>query len=156
MITGKISKNIGIIFKVGQFLTKETTKTLYYTPVYPYIHYCNVIWGNIYPTRLYRIVILQKRAVRAIAKIQYRESTDNVFKELKILKVQVINKLEKSFFMFKFYNNQLPKIWSDIFSANYQIHSYGTRHADGCHLLRTSATLGQYSLVFQGPKIWNT
>ena len=152
VITSKISKNIGIMFKVGQFLTKETTKTLYNTLVYPYIHYCNVIWANNYPTRLSRIVILQKRAVRAIAKIKYRESTENVFKELNILKVQELNKLEISLLMFKFYNNQLPKNLSDIFSANYQI---GTRHADDCHLPRKSTTLGQYSLAFQGPKIWN-
>ena len=80
LITNKISKNIGIMFKVGQFLTKETTKSLYYTLVYPYIHYCNVIWANNYPTRLSRTEILQERAVWAIAKIQYRESTHHVFK----------------------------------------------------------------------------
>ena len=129
--------------------------TLYYTLVYPYIHYCNVIWANNYPTRLSRIVILQKRAVRAIAKIKYRESTENVFNELNILKVEELNKLEISLLMYKFYNNQLPKNLSDIFSANYQIHSYGTRHADDCHLPRKSTTLGQYSLAFQGPKTWN-
>ena len=66
MITNKILKNIGIIFKVGQFLTKETTKTLYYTLVHPN-NYCNVIWANNYPTRLSRIVILHKRTVRAMA-----------------------------------------------------------------------------------------
>ena len=111
------------MFKIGKFLTKETTKALYYTLVYPYIHQCNVIWANSYSTRLSRIVILQKRAVRAIAKIQYRESTHHVFKELEILKVQEINKLEISVFMFKFHNDQFPKNLSDIFSANYQIHT---------------------------------
>ena len=156
LITNKITKNIWIMFKVGQFLTKETTKALYYTLVYPYIHYCNVIWANNYPTRLSRIEIFQKRAVRAIAEIQYRESTHHVFKELNIIKVQEINNLQTSFFMFKFHNNQLPKNLSDIFSANYQIHSYGTRHADDCHLSRKSTTLGQYSLTFQGSKIWNS
>ena len=40
------------------------------------------------------IVILHKRAVRAVAKIQYGESTDNAFNEIKILKVQKINKPE--------------------------------------------------------------
>ena len=60
-----------------------------------------------------------------------------------------------SLFMFKFHNDQLPKNLSDIFSANYQIHSYGTRHADDCHIPHKSTTLGQYSLAFQGPKIWN-
>ena len=58
--------------------------------------------------------------------------------------------------MFKFHNNQRPKNLSDIFIANYQIHSYGTRQSDDCHLPRKSTTLGQYSLAFQGPKIWNS
>ena len=112
------------MFKVGQFLTKETTKALYCSLVYPKIRYCNAIWANNYPTRLSRIEIFQKRAVRAIAKIRYRESTHHVFKELKILKVQEINKLEMSIFMFKFQNDQLPKTLSDIFSANYQVQNF--------------------------------
>ena len=58
--------------------------------------------------------------------------------------------------MFKFHNGQLPKNLSNIFSANDQIHSYGTRQSDDCHLPRKSTTLGQYSLAFQGPKIWNS
>lgn len=66
-------------------------------------------------------------------------------KELKILKAQDIDKLEISVFMLKLHNDQLPKKLSDSFSANNQIHSYGTRHADDCHLPHKSTTLGQYS-----------
>ena len=99
---------------------------------------------------------LQKRAVRTIAKIKYRDSTVNAFKELKILKVREITELEISLLMFKFYNNQLPKNMTYLFSTNSQIHSYDTRHANDCHLPRKSSRLGQYSLAYQGPKIWNT
>ena len=109
LITNKISTNVGIMFKVGQFLSKVTIKTLYYSLVYKYIHYCNIIWANNFLTRLSRIVTLQKRAVRTIAKIKYRDSTVDAFKELKILKVREITDLEIFLFMFKFYNNQLPK-----------------------------------------------
>ena len=87
------------MFKVGQLLTKETIKSIYYTLVYPYIHYCNIIWAKNFPTRLSRIVMLQKRAVRTIAKIQYRDSTVNAFKELKIFKVREITELKKSLFL---------------------------------------------------------
>lgn len=106
------------MFKVGQFLTKERIKTLYYTLVYPYIHYCNIIWANNFPSSLSRIVTLQKRAVRTIAKIQYRDSIVDAFKELKILKVREITELEISLFMFKFYNNQLPENMTYLFAAN--------------------------------------
>ena len=156
LITSKISKNIGIMFKVGKFLTKEAMKTLYHTLVYPYFHYCNIIWANNYPSRLTRIEILQKRAVRTIAKIQYRYSTFNFFKELKILKIKEINELEMSLFLFKLYNNQIPINLTGLFSVNSQIHSYGTRNADDCHLPRKSSRLGQYSLTYQGPKLWNS
>ena len=98
-------------------------KTLYYTLVYAYFHYCNIIWANNYPSRLTRIEILQKRAVRIIAKIQYRDSTVNFFKELKILKIKEINELEMSLFMFKLYNNQVPINLTGVFSVNSQIHS---------------------------------
>ena len=128
-------------------------KTLYYTLVYPYFHYCNISANN-YPSRLTRIEILQKRAVRTIAKIQYRDSTVKFFKELKILKIKEIN--EMSLFMFKLYNNQIPINLTGVFSVNSQIHSYGTRHADDCHLPRKSSRLGQYSLAYQGPKIRNS
>ena len=57
--------------------------------------------------------------------------------------------------MFKFRNNQLPKNMTYPFSVNSQIHSYDTRHANDCHLPRKSSRLGQYSLAYQGPKIWS-
>ena len=108
------------MFKVGLFLYKVTIKTFYYSLVYPHIHYCNIIWANNFPTRLSTIVTLQKRAVRTIAKIKYRDSTVNAFKELKVLKVREITELEISLLMFKFYNNQLPK--------KYDISKYSIFH----------------------------
>ena len=62
--------------------------------VYPYIHYGNIVWANNYPSKLTRIVLLQKRAVRIIAKVGYRESAAEIFKELKLLRVEQINELE--------------------------------------------------------------
>ena len=56
--------------------------------------------------------------------------------------------------MFKFYQNQLPRNMTNLFTANFQLHSYDTRHADDCHLPRKSSGLRQYSLAYQGPKIW--
>ena len=72
------------------------------------------------------------------------------------MKIKEINELEMSLFMFKLYNNQIPINLTGGFSVNSQIHSYGTRHADDCHLPRKSSRLGQYSLAYQGPKIWNS
>ena len=61
-VTSKISKNIGVMHKLS-----DTIKSLYYTLVYPYIHYGNIVWANNYPSKLTRIILLQKRVVRIIA-----------------------------------------------------------------------------------------
>ena len=94
-VTSKISKNIGVMHKLSYYLYADAIKCLYYTLVYPYIHYGNIVWANNYPSKLTRIVLLQKRAVRIIAKVGYRESTAKIFKELrKLLRVDQINELE--------------------------------------------------------------
>ena len=44
-ISNKISKYIGIIYKTKKVLTKSALIGLYYSFVYPYLTYCNILWG---------------------------------------------------------------------------------------------------------------
>ena len=45
-IQNTISKSIGIIHKIRNFVTKNRLRNLYYTVVYLYLTYCVKIWGN--------------------------------------------------------------------------------------------------------------
>ena len=36
---------------------------LYHSLIYPYFHYCNIVWAAIYNTNLRRLDILQKRII---------------------------------------------------------------------------------------------
>ena len=77
-VANRISKSIGIIFKSSFYLFKESMRTLYFSLVYPYFYYCNLVWASTYQSNLYRIILLQKRAVRildigvVLIHIQYR------------------------------------------------------------------------------------
>ena len=55
-ITGTIARGIGVITKDRMLLDKETLITLYYTFIYPYMCYCNHVWGNTYVTYLKKTV----------------------------------------------------------------------------------------------------
>ena len=156
LVTSKISKNIVVMHKLSYYLYTDAIKCLYYTLVYPYIHYGNIVWANNYPSKLSRIVLLQKRAVRIIAKVGYRESTAEIFKELKLLRVDQINELEISILMFKYNSGQAPYRLNQLFKPNHMVHSYETRNRNNCYIPYRSSRLGQYSLSFQGPKIWNS
>jgi hypothetical protein len=55
----KISKSIGINLRARLHLSSET-KLLYYTLIYPYLNYCNIVWSSTYISHLNRIFLLQK------------------------------------------------------------------------------------------------
>ena len=44
-ISGKIARGIGVILKARKYLMKDSLITLYYSFVYPYLIYCNHVWG---------------------------------------------------------------------------------------------------------------
>ena len=75
-IAGKIARGIGMLIKARQFLNKVGLMSLYYSFIYPYLTYCNHIWGATYKTRLKRLVILQNKAIRVLAQAGNRTSSD--------------------------------------------------------------------------------
>ena len=46
----KLSKSVGIILKARMKLHKTALVTLYYSFAYPYLIYCNLVWGSTYST----------------------------------------------------------------------------------------------------------
>ena len=60
-IANKISKSVGIFFKLRDVLPERSMISLYYSFIYPYLIYCNIAWGVIASTHLNRLYILQKK-----------------------------------------------------------------------------------------------
>ena len=67
-----------------------------------------------------------------------------------------VNTLEIAKFMFYYRNNLLPLLLLNLLVTNSQIHNYGTRTASyyRTHLYRTN--LKQFTILYRGPKIWNS
>src|SRR6218665_144936 len=51
-ISNKVSKNIGILSRISYKLPAHTLISLYYSLIYPYLAYCNMIWSSNYVTRI--------------------------------------------------------------------------------------------------------
>ena len=84
-IAAKISKSVGLLHKAKYYLPSNSLLTLYYALICPYLTYCNLIWASTYVTNLQRIYQLQKRAVRAISKADYKASSKPLFQIWKFL-----------------------------------------------------------------------
>ena len=146
LIASKISKSIGIMFKLKYYLPCTTLKTVYYALIYPKLIYGNLVWGCTYETHLKPLILLQKKAIRIVNKTSYLHHTNELFLSNSILKFSDINKLNLSVFFFK--NMSLPRFYSD--------HQYPTRASNLPQSNFQRLTVTQQSVYFRAPAIWNS
>ena len=154
-ISGKIPKGVGILIKVRKYLNKTTLMNLYYTFVYPYLIYCNHVWGSTYFSDFDKIVSLQKKAVRIIAGIKPRCDVIGAFHQMRILPCLRINKYLICHLMYRMHTNSILQIFNGFFECNRDVHHHNTRQTNHFHLPRIRTDLGKFSFRYQGASIWN-
>ena len=67
-----------------------------------------------------------------------------------------VNSFQIAKFMFYYHNLLLPPMFFNLFLTSGQVHNYGTRTAS-CYLSHSCRTnLKQFTILYQGPKIWNS
>ena len=154
-ISGKVARGIGLIIKARKMLTSDALLTLYYSFIFPYLSYCNHIWGCTYQTNLKQLVVQQKRIIRVIAGMKYRDPTESAFKDLNVIKFLDINKYLIARFMFQYHHSKLRVIFSDYFQRIADIHEYNTRQCTGLYAVPMKTDLGLTCISHRGPVIWN-
>ena len=118
---------IGIISAAKKHFSLPTLKILYLSFIFPlYYTYCVEVWGNASQTHLLSLIKLQKRIVRIICYSSYKAHADPIFKKLHNLKFHQIYKYTIIMFMFKYYKNELPSIFSNMFNKNVDDLPYPT------------------------------
>ena len=75
-----------------------------------------------------------------------RESAENTFSELKILKFADINAYLTGRFMYKCYTENVPGIFSDFFQCNSALHGFSTRQNE--HLMCLLNELISFSFAY--------
>ena len=126
-IAGKIARGVGILIKARKYFTHECMITLYYSFVFPYLIYCNHIWGSSYKSNMSKLQVLKNKAVRITTDSNTRSNIDAMFKEsgllnLKDIKVYLVGK-----FMYNVYHEKVLGVFKGSFVYNYQVHEHNTR-----------------------------
>ena len=131
-----MARVIGIMNKLKHIFPHQILRTLYNSLIHPHLIYGLYIWG-FSPKQL---TILQKKAVRILARRPYISHTTSIFKDLKILKLkdQYSNQLYKLYH--KNTNNLLPSYFNS-FTPYYDVeHNHDLRYAS----LRLPMTKREY------------
>ena len=152
----KISKGLGALGRVRNILPQNALLMLYNTMIYPYLTYCNLVWGNASATTLQRLVVLQNRAVRLVTRSKFRSSCNPLFVRLNILKLSDIYKFQIALFMFKVKHHLLPLSCMRYITVVNSQRSYITRQSAYFNMVGCRTVMRENSISVQGPRVWNS
>ena len=82
-------------------------------------------------------------------------STQNLFKQNKLLRLPEISEYLVGIFVYKFDNMQLPTIFSGFYTKARVVHAHDTRTADNYCLMNIKLNVRQHSMKLSGAAILN-
>ena len=97
-VSGKIAGVAGTLSRLKKFLPSNILKTIYNALIQPHLNLGVLLWG----INIVGVYNLQKWAVRAIASSKYNSHTSPLLKNLKLLRIHELYKLNMIKFFFKY------------------------------------------------------
>ena len=152
IVIKKISKSLGILKRVSQFVPLQSRITLYNTIVLPHFDYCTTIWDMSSSKQINRLQILQNRGMKIVLQCHRRTHICDRLSKLKWLNVRQRLFYLKSIFMYKIVNKLTPLYLSNM--ATPVTHSHNTRSKDTNSLAR--CLCHPKSIMFSGFQLWNS
>lgn len=116
-IFNKCASNCFALKRLRQIASSTTVKIFYYSNMESRFRYGIIFWGN--STSSNRVFVLQKRAIRCMFGLNFRDSCKRIFIEQKILTLPCLYILE----ILKFVKKNSSK-----FNHLNEYHNYSTRH----------------------------
>ena len=144
MITEKISKSTGIMYRLKPLIPSSCLRSLYFSLVQSYLQYCVPIWGGTFLCYTNSVVLIQKRAIRLISNAAYLDHTTPLFYSNRILK------------LLDLYNFSISTlVHNGKIKLNHRTHLYFTRFRYDLLPSYNRLTLTQHSIHFTAICFWN-
>lgn len=152
----KLAKVVGVMAKLRDKLDRRALKLIYSALALPHLIYCCEIWGNTCNTYLSKIILLQKKAIRIISELGYRDSTCKSFQELNLLKFNDIVYHRSCLFAYRGHKKLLPvklqKRWCDVS----EIHHHNTKNSRKLFKKVCRTTIKSRCLSVKGASDYNS
>ena len=145
--------------KIRSHVNFNTLKSIYFGIFDSHINYANLIWQqNVHSASAFRIVTLQKKAIRIINNQPRNSHSSLLFEKSNILKFEDKILINNIIFISKSINNlQLP-IFKNWFIFCSYIHKYDTVSSSADKLFRPSYrtdSYGRNSVIIGAINCWN-
>jgi hypothetical protein len=154
-VESKLASGAYALNAAKRFLTRSSLKTIYHSLIHSHIAYGNILWGSAARGKINRLNKLQKKCIRSIARLNYRENTESSFKQLNTMNINATYQFQLGKLLYRYFNNILTTSLRDIFVSNFDIHAYNTRGQLNAHMSNIRLSVVKNSFLHQGPKFWS-
>ena len=124
----KLAQTNGIFSELRHYVPQKTCISVYFSLFYTFILYGSLAWQFTSKTNLNRVFILQKKCLRIITFSFYKDHSNPLFKDVKLLKLRDVLESEIIKFFYKFSRNELPKSLCSIFNLVQEVHTRNRRN----------------------------
>ena len=139
-----LNKKLFLLRNLSKHVSRDTLKTAYFGLVHSSLTYGLAVWGH--ASCRHRVFALQRRAIRIVANLGFREDCRNAFKDLKILTLP-------SLYILTCVNYIKSNL--SYFSLHADIHGHNTRNRDKLCQQNIRLRRTQTASRFFGVKFYN-
>jgi hypothetical protein len=123
ILISKLVKAVYLLNRVKHLLSEDTKKMLYYAHFHSHLNYCSIFFTLLPQKIMKKLITLQKKAVRAIAKASFRAHTEPIFIHLNILPLDSLIQFNLLTFMHKYINFKVPKTFAHTWPTNFEYNN---------------------------------
>ena len=150
-IRSKLSSACGVLYRLRNILTSQAAKAIYYGIAHPYFNYCNIVWSSCYPSTIQPLESIHNKLIRLITKKNRRTHAPPLFKQLNILQLKDLNKLNTALFVYKSINNHIN---SPINFRFRNVGEYNLRNQDYIEIPIHSSRQTELFVHVRGSRLW--
>ena len=150
----KIASGIYAINSTKHILTRPHRIKLYNSLVKSHLNYGILLYGSSYDMYLKFLRVQQNKTIRCVYGATYNASAAPLYKELNILNIDSMYKLELGKLMYMHSKSELPTALQSIFLVNIDIHEHNTRARQNAHIVPRNKQEISRSFIHRAPHQW--
>ena len=154
-LIASLSKFYGIFNKIKHFVPKKHKLTIYNAYVLSKICYGIEIYGSLSETLNNRLQIVSNKLLKILFKLSPFHSTNQLHKELDILKVKDVYKSRVLNFVFLCLNHTPLCMFNNYFQKRQNLHDRNLRDKKNLHVPVGYSAMALSTTKINGAKIWN-
>ena len=149
---------VSSLVRLRHFVPQSTLLNLYRSLIFPYLSYGLIAWCQASKSNLNKVLMLQKRVIRLVHFLPYRDYSLPFFVSSNILPIELLYFETVSVFMHDGSNDTAPENLCDAFTRSGQIHSHNTRSASAgnFYFKASGLNLMRNSVARFGTFLWNS